>query len=118
MSRDRALELASESFDANCLQRARIELVRQPALVPECERIAVVKHQVGVGGVLEPAVRAGAMRDRRIGTIHQAGPYRALAFILGGETVGANPSIAVGGLAAVKFDRVNHAVAVEPVIAA
>src|SRR5690349_20404639 len=110
MRRDRALELAAEALDANCLQRARIELVRQPALIPERERIAVMKYQVGVGGVLEPAVRASAMRDGGIGTIHQAGPDRALAFLFSGEALGANPSITVNGFTIVKIDRVHHAV--------
>src|SRR5208282_2165567 len=112
------LELAAETLDADGLQRARIELVRQPALIPERERVAVVKYEVGVGGVLKPSVGARAVWNVGIGTIHQARPYRALRNLLGGESFGANPAVAVGGLAVLKLDAVHHAVAVEPMVAA
>src|ERR1700676_4924384 len=51
-----AIEPAAESFYSQGLQRPRIQLVRQPALIPERKRVAVVKYEVGVGGVLEPSV--------------------------------------------------------------
>src|SRR5271163_2390265 len=57
------------------------------------------------------------MRNAGIGTIHQARPYRSLRILLGGESFGANPAIAIDGLAVVKLDAVDHAVAVEPVVA-
>src|SRR5437660_5539783 len=76
-----------------------------------------MKYEVGVGGVLEPSVGARAARNVGIGPIHQARPYRALCFLLGGERLGVNPAVAVGRLAVLEFDAMHHAVAVEPMIA-
>src|SRR5262249_45044720 len=44
-------------------------------------------------------------------------PNRALRLLFGQETLGGDPPVAVGRLALAKLDRVNHPVAVKPVIA-
>src|SRR5262249_14603185 len=109
---------AVEALDAQSLKRARIELVWQTALIPQCERITVVKHDVRIGSVFQPSVRSGSFRGVRIRPVHQARPKRALRFLLGEKSFRANPSISISRLSVLELDRMHHSVAVEPVITA
>src|SRR5260221_14281210 len=99
MRRYCAVELPAEAFYSQGFECPRIQLVGQPALIPERESVAVVKNDIGVGGIFEPSIGTCAARNIGIGTIHQPRPYRSLRILLGGESFSTYPSVAIGRLA-------------------
>jgi hypothetical protein len=77
-----------------------------------------VDDDVGAGGVLEAAARAPAVALRAARVLGDAGVQRAAGGELAGEGLGRDDAVAVAGAAAAEADRVEHAVAVERVVAA
>ena len=106
-----------ERRDPAGLEGDRIDAVRIAALVERRERHAVVDDDVGTRGILHPRARAPSvtLRERRL--LEDPGPEGVPGFELGGEPRGANEAVSVVRLAALEADRVQHAVAVEGVIA-
>ena len=106
-------ELAREVVGAQRLERHRIERVRRAAL-PEREQSARVPDDVRVGGVRR---RAG---DAQVAgcQVGDAAEERLARRALVREARRAHPAIAVGGPAVAQAEGVDHAVAVEPVVAA
>ena len=113
MRRHRTLQLAAEVEQADSLERERLELVRRRGL-EQREQAIGVSNDVGVGGVLERRhVRRHLARVAK-----QSAEERASLLHLGLEAVGADVAIAISGAAVAQDEGVDHAVAVEPMVAA
>ena len=93
------------------LERRQRDLVTRTAEPPEREQPPVVEHEVGVGGVLERTARV-----REVGTLVDAGPQRVPGRGLDRERLGGHVPVAVHRVAVLEVQRVEHAVAVEPVV--
>jgi hypothetical protein len=106
----RSAQLAGEIVQADGLERPGRHLCRQRGL-DQRQQLAGVKDDVGVGRDLEARLLAG--RD-----LQQTREQRLARGALLFETVALHPAIAVRGAAFTQRDGVDHAVAVEPVVAA
>ena len=85
--------------------------------LPERQVLAGMADDVGVGGVLH---RTGVADQRGVGHVHdiaQAGIHRPTETDLGAQPPGADPTVAIRGGAVGELDAVQHAVAVEHVVA-
>ncbi|EGJ32852.1 hypothetical protein LYNGBM3L_75330 [Moorena producens 3L] len=116
MCRHPARKLAVEVTDAE-----RVEIVgdldRHAGLV-EREELPRVSHDVRVRRVLD---RAGVADQLRAGEVHDLGEARvegATGLLLGLEHRRPDPAVLVGDRAVLEVDAVQHAVAVEHVVAA
>ena len=113
VGRHLGLELAAEVVRAAGRQGHGVEAVRYAAQVPGGDQRALVKFDIGVGGVLERLLAALA-----IGALADAAPDRLAGGLLLRQRAGAHVAIAIRGGTALEADCVQHAVAVEPVVAA
>src|SRR5271166_3343336 len=114
----RTLELSPEILGAERLQRPPVELVWQTALVPKRQRVAVVECDIGVGGIFEPSVRTAAARSFWVRPFAQPGPDRLAGFALCLKSRRSDEAISVRRFAISKLDRVDHSIAIKPMIAA
>ncbi|MNL03576.1 hypothetical protein D3C87_1241170 [compost metagenome] len=99
-------------------QRIGVQAIGFAALIEGREDGARVNDDVGRGGILQPAMRAPARLFRQRRMLGQTGPQGAPRRLFGDEALGADKAVAIGGLAVREADSVDHAVAVERVIAA
>ena len=109
---DLAAKRAAEVLGADRLQRHRVHRVGLAGPVPERQQPVVVKHDVGVGGVLLRLARRVVLPG-----LDDAAPERAGGLLLAFEAIGPNPAVAVYRPPLREVDGVHHAVAVEPVVA-
>jgi hypothetical protein len=103
--------------DAQVLQGQGIQPIGLAALVEGGDRLAAMDDDVGAGGVLQAAVGAEAGRLDVPGP-SQTAPQALAGFLLGLEAARADEAVAVAGLAVPELDLVDHAVAVERMVAA
>ena len=112
-----AREGAEEVLCAEGFQRQRIHAVGRSAQVPGRQDLAAVVDHVGVGGILDPEAVSVAPRIA-LRVLHESGPQGAARLGLVVEGLGPDVPIAVPHLPVLEVRGVNHAVAVEHVIAA
>ena len=115
--RDAAGERGGPWRGAARRQRRRIVRVHVAALIERGERRAGVDHDVGRRRVLHATARAPAVAQRACRRLDDAGPLRRTGGVLGGEPGGAHHAVAIARAPVLELDRVNHAVAVERVVA-
>ena len=100
------------------LERVRIEAVQLTALVEAGQRLATVHDDVGRGVVLHHRASPPAAVGLGIGGVFgDTGPQRPARFLLGEEAFGSHETVGVRGFAVGEPDRMDHAVAVEGVVA-
>src|SRR5258706_3244162 len=108
--RERVAESPAERAYAECLERGNPDLVRL-ALLVQREQAIRVPDERRVGGVLGDALWVVELLP-----LEQPRPERAAALALELEGARANRAVAVAGASALDAHRVQHAVAVEPVM--
>ena len=108
--RDVARQFAGEILVTDGRERARVDPHRLAADVPERHQRAVMKHEIGVGGVLVDEVAA-----LEIGGQQYAASV-ALVRDFGFVVVGADVLVSIFGFAVLEIEAVDHAVAVEPMM--
>jgi hypothetical protein len=116
--RDPAGERPRPRRDPALGQGHRVVGVDVAALIEGRQRGAGVDHDVGRRRVLHAAARAPAVAQRARGRLDDPGPQRRAGRDLGGQAGGAHHAVAVAGPPAAEAERVQHAVAVERVVAA
>ena len=103
-------QLAAETLVADCLERARINTNRLAADVPQRHQRTIVKHEIGVGRILINKFAARSIgREQHAAGIERSGKLRLVI-------VCANKCVAIFRLAVLEIDRMDHAVAVEPMM--
>ena len=97
---------------AHGLQRHGVHLVNRAASVPHGEQFAVVVFHIGVGCVFQGIVWQDALGQALL----EPWPQAFSGGLIGPQTFGVDPSVAVSDLAVAEMHGMQHAIAVVPVV--